>query len=141
MFRDSRTRDEKSIQQAKSYCARIAPVDIAESGGGTEAMINLQSYPRRKPQVIAQKASNDFLLFNMDDGNYYSLNEVGCRIWELCDGTHSVQEIIDTMAQEYDEARDVLAGDVVEFLEKFLSDKLIVELAQSEPSVVSHPTR
>jgi len=103
-------------------------------------MIDLQGYPRRKQQVIAQKASNDFLLFNMDDGNYYSLNEVGCRIWELCDGTHSVQQIIDTLAQEYDEARDVLAGDVVEFLEKFLSDKLIVELAQSEPSVVSHPT-
>lgn len=104
-------------------------------------MINFQSYPRRKEQVIAQKASNDFLLFNMNDGNYYSLNEVGCRIWELCDGTHSIDQIIDALAKEYDEAKEVLTGDVVEFLEKFRTDKLIVELAQSEPSVVSHPTR
>lgn len=104
-------------------------------------MMNLQSYPRRKEQVIAQKASNDFLLFNMDDGNYYSLNEVGCRIWELCDGRNSIEQIVDTLAKEYDQAKDVLAGDVVEFLERFLSDKLIVELAQSEPSVLSHPTR
>jgi coenzyme PQQ biosynthesis protein PqqD len=104
-------------------------------------MINLQSYPRRKEQVIAQKASKDFLLFNMDDGNYYSLNEVGCRIWELCDGRHSTGQIIDTLAQEYDEAKEVLAEDVVEFLEQFRNDKLILELAQSEPSVASHPTR
>lgn len=104
-------------------------------------MINLQSYPRRKQQVIAQKASADFLLFNMDDGNYYSLNEVGRRIWELCDGTHSIEQIIDALAQEYDEAKEVLAGDVVDFLEKFRNDKLIVELTQSEPSVASPPTR
>ncbi len=104
-------------------------------------MINLQGYPRRKEQVIAQKASADFLLFNMDDGKYYSLNEVGCRIWELCDGSHSTEQIIDTLAQEYDEAKEVLAEDVVEFLERFRNDKLIVELAQSEPSVASHPTR
>lgn len=103
-------------------------------------MTNLHSYPRRREQVIAQKASNDFLLFNMDDGNYYSLNEVGCRIWELCDGKHSIEQIVDTLAKEYDEAKEVLAGDVVEFIEKFRNDKLIVELAQSEPSAVSHPT-
>jgi coenzyme PQQ biosynthesis protein PqqD len=109
--------------------------------GGLKIVMNLQRYARRKEQVIAQKASNDFLLFNMDDGNYYSLNEVGSRIWELCDGTHSIEQIIDALAQEYDEDKDVLAEDVVEFLERFQSDKLIVEVAQSEPSVVSHPTR
>jgi coenzyme PQQ biosynthesis protein PqqD len=103
-------------------------------------VMKLQRSPRRKEQVIAQKASNDFLLFNMDDGNYYSLNEVGARIWELCDGTHSIEEIIDTLAREYDEAKNVLAEDVVEFLERFQRDKLIVEVAQSEPSIASHPT-
>jgi coenzyme PQQ biosynthesis protein PqqD len=104
-------------------------------------MASFQSCPRRKDEVIFQKASNDFLLFNMDDGNYYSLNEVGSRIWELCDGTRSVEQIIDTLAQEYDAAKELLAQDVVEFLERFRNGKLIVEVAHSESSVVSHPAR
>jgi hypothetical protein len=49
-------------------------------------MKNRESCPKRGEQVIAQKASNDLLLFNIDDGNYYSLNAIGSRIWELCDG-------------------------------------------------------
>lgn len=99
--------------------------------GGTYIM-DLQSHPQRKEQVIAQKASKDFLLFNMDDGNYYSLNDVGCRIWQLCDGSHSVAQIIDTLSAEYDVSGDVLSQDVIEVLESFSSGSLIGETIPAE---------
>lgn len=95
--------------------------------------MNLQCYPQRKEQVIAQKASSDFLLFDMNDGNYYSLNEVGCRIWELCDGNHSLAQIIETLVAEYDAAAETLAEDVWELIEKLRTGKLIVEKARTEP--------
>lgn len=94
--------------------------------------MNLESYPQRKEQVIAQKASKDFLLFNMDDGNYYSLNEVGCRIWQLCDGTRSVAALVETLSAEYDVSADVLAQDVLDMLEEFRSGKLIAETTPAE---------
>lgn len=90
--------------------------------------MDLQSYPQRKEQIIAQKASKDFLLFNMDDGNYYSLNDVGCRVWELCDGTRSVADIIGILSAEYDVSTDVLAQDVIEVLDQFSNGKLVSEL-------------
>jgi Coenzyme PQQ synthesis protein D (PqqD) len=95
--------------------------------------MNLQSYPQRKDQVIAQKASSDFLLFNMNDGNYYSLNEVGCRIWELCDGHHSVAQLVEILASEYDAPVETLAKDALEVLDTLQSRKLVVELARTEP--------
>jgi len=95
--------------------------------------MNLQSRPQRREQVIAQKASKDFLLFNMDDGNYYSLNEVGCRIWQLCDGTRSVAEIIEGLCAEYDVSSDVLAQDVLGMLAEFSNGKLISEATPAEP--------
>jgi coenzyme PQQ biosynthesis protein PqqD len=104
-------------------------------------MMNLQSYPQRKEQVIAQKASNDFLLFDMNDGNYYSLNEVGCRIWELCDGNRSVAELIQSLAAEYDAPAESLANDVLELIEKLQSGKLIVEHARTEPLTSSRVNR
>ena len=89
-------------------------------------MMNRESCPKRMEQVIVQKASNDLLLFNMDDGNYYSLNDIGGRIWELCDGNHSVSQFVVALAAEYDVSAEVLEKDIVELLEGFQNGKLII---------------
>ena len=89
-------------------------------------MNNRDSCPKRGEQVIAQKAANDLLLFNLEDGNYYSLNEIGSRIWELCDGNHSVSQVVAALAGEYDASDQVLEKDVLELLEDFRRGKLIV---------------
>ena len=88
--------------------------------------MNRENCPKRGEQVIAQKASNDLLLFNIDDGNYYSLNEIGSRIWELCDGNHSVSQLVAVLAAEYDTTNEDLEKDVAELLETLQSGKLIV---------------
>jgi len=89
-------------------------------------MINHQSRPKRMEQVIAQKASDDWLLFNVSDGNYYSLNDIGGRIWELCDGTRTVSQLVTVLAAEYDASTGVLEKDIVELLEGLQNGKLIV---------------
>jgi hypothetical protein len=89
-------------------------------------VINHESCPKRGNQVIVQRAANDLLLFNMEDGNYYSLNEIGGRIWELCDGNHSVSQVIAALAVEYDASEQVLEQDVLELLQDFRKGKLIV---------------
>jgi len=89
-------------------------------------MITLESCPQRGEQVIAQKASNEFLLLNMEDGNYYSLNEIGGRIWELCDGKRSVSQVVAALATEYEAPGATLQNDVIELLEDFHKGKLIV---------------
>jgi coenzyme PQQ biosynthesis protein PqqD len=91
-----------------------------------QKMMNRKACPKRGPQVIAQKGSNDLLLFNMEDGNYYSLNEIGGRIWELCDGSHSVSQVVESLAAEYGAPQEVLEKDVTELLEDLQGGKLIV---------------
>jgi len=89
-------------------------------------MIDRESCPKRTAQVIAQKASNDWLLLNMEDGNYFSLNEIGGRIWELCDGNRSVSQLAAALAAEYDTSTEVLEKDILELLEHLQNGKLIV---------------
>lgn len=88
--------------------------------------MNREICPKRGAQVIAQKAANDLLLFNIDDGNYYSLNEIGSRIWELCDGNHSVSQLVGVLAAEYNAPNEDLEKDVAELLETLQSGNLIV---------------
>jgi pyrroloquinoline quinone biosynthesis protein D len=88
-------------------------------------MANVDYCPRRKRDVIAQLGANATLLLNMGDGSYYSLNEVGGRIWELCDGTRTVAQLVSTLAAAYDVAMQTLELDVVELLEGLRTKNLI----------------
>lgn len=49
-------------------------------------------------------------------GMMHQLNLVGGRIWALCDGSRTVEEIADALADEFDVARTEVAGDVQEFV-------------------------
>lgn len=88
---------------------------------------NGTSCPRRQEQIIVQKGSKEVLLFNMDDGSYYALNEVGSRIWELCDGTHGVEQMVCTVAKEYGAPTEMVEMDVLELLDELRSKNLVVE--------------
>jgi Coenzyme PQQ synthesis protein D (PqqD) len=88
---------------------------------------NFDTCPRRQEQIIVQKGSKEVLLFNMDDGSYYALNEVGNRIWELCDGTHKVAQLVCMLAKEYNAPADIIETDILELLEDLRSKNLIVE--------------
>jgi len=88
---------------------------------------NFDRCPRRQEQIIVQKGSKDALLFNMDDGSYYALNEVGNRIWELCDGTHRVAQLVRILAKEYNAPAEIIETDILELLEDLRSKNLIVE--------------
>ncbi len=88
---------------------------------------NSGTCPKRQEQIIVQKGSNDVLLFNMEDGSYYALNEVGNRIWELCDGTHGVAQLVAVLAKEYDAPAKIIEMDIQEVLDELRSKKLIVD--------------
>jgi hypothetical protein len=88
---------------------------------------NFDGRPRRQQQIIAQKGSDEVLLFNMDDGSYYALNEVGNRIWELCDGRHGMAEMVGVLAKEYNAPAEMIQTDILEVLEDLLSKNLIAE--------------
>lgn len=90
-------------------------------------IVNADYCPKRKGDVIAQQGANAMLLLNMGDGSYYSLNEVGGRIWELCDGTHTLVQLVSTLSVEYDVPPATLETDIAELLDGLRSKNLIGE--------------
>jgi hypothetical protein len=95
---------------------------------------NLVGCPQRQDQIIVQKASRDVLLFNMDTGSYYALNEVGERIWNLCDGTHTVAQLVGILAKEYNAPAEIIETDILELLEDLRSKNLIVDCGRDRMS-------
>ena len=102
-------------------------VAIGQSKMTMKKITHFDGGPRRQEQIIVQKGSQDVLLFNMDDGSYYALNEVGNRIWELCDGAHGMAEMVCILAKEYDAPAEIIETDIQEVLDDLRSKNLIVE--------------
>jgi hypothetical protein len=89
-------------------------------------VIGLVSNPRHGPKVITQQGAEALILLNLDDGHYYALDEVGRRVWELCDGSRTVAEIVLAVGQEYDAPVQSIEADVLELLTDLARDKLVV---------------
>lgn len=88
-------------------------------------MIGLGSRLRRKEDVLAQQVEDKEILLRLGSGEYYALDAVGRRIWDLCDGTRSVGEIVATVGEEYDAPQDIIQADALELLQELLDEKLV----------------
>ena len=84
---------------------------------------------RGREGVVKQRASTSLVLLDIESGEYYSLNEVGDRVWELCDGSRSIRAVIAEISREYDASEDVIATDVTELLEELVGANLLVEVS------------
>ena len=53
--------------------------------------------------------------------NIYSTNDTGARIWELMDGTRSLEQIVREIIEEYEVEESMAVQDAVEFVTKLLA--------------------
>jgi hypothetical protein len=76
--------------------------------------------------VIAQRVQLETVLFEMNSGHYYSLNELGAKTWELLDGNRTVREIAECLASEYDAPADLIEPDIESLLKDLLACGLLL---------------
>jgi Coenzyme PQQ synthesis protein D (PqqD) len=91
---------------------------------GPEVMLGRRL--RRKDGVLAQEARGQTVLLRLEDGGYYALDEVGARIWELCDGDRAVEEIVAVLCAEFDAPEPIVRADALEFIGELRRERLLV---------------
>ena len=64
-------------------------------------------------------------MMNLDKGEYFMMNEVGSRIWEIISEPVNVKGIIDTLRSEYEVDEETCKDTVVEFLGRLNNADLI----------------
>lgn len=97
---------------------------------GTIVRMRLDSRPARAERVIAHRGDEELLLLDPEDGSYYALEEVGARIWELCDGNRLASDIAATLEAEFDAQPDEIRADLLELLDELSGRKLVVDAAR-----------
>jgi hypothetical protein len=75
--------------------------------------------------VVGTRQGDTTVLLDVNGGMYYTLNEVGGRIWELLGTGVAVPAIVEQLQAEYDVAPETLAANTATLIDRLLKAKLV----------------
>lgn len=87
---------------------------------------NRKKYPKPHPQTAGRVIDGEAVLILSDSSEVNVLNLVGSRIFELSDGTHTIAEITETIASEYDVSVEQAEADITTFLQQMINRQVMV---------------
>lgn len=86
----------------------------------------LTSRPKQKSNVMGQEVLEEMVVYDAETEIGYSLNGSARSIWDLCDGTRSVEEICRVLAEPLDVSSDLLHEDVTTLVKELSKLGLLV---------------
>jgi hypothetical protein len=86
----------------------------------------MSNYPKRRSNLSWRQLGDFTLILDSQiNKEVHHLNDVGALIWELCDGSHSIDEIKDQLCNEYDVTPDIALDDINSLLEEMQQKGLL----------------
>ena len=95
------------------------------------------SFRVNSPKVIQETIDGEVVIVNLDNGNYYSLDNVGTDIWSLIESGAAVAEIVDGITQRYEGNHIDVENAVNQFVAELQQEALIVPDGAKEPEGIT----
>ena len=87
-----------------------------------ESMVRGDQVPERSQSMAWQTIQGETVLLHVDGKKLMGLNEVGACVWDLADGTRSIEEIIHTVAAKFQTpSEEAAAADVQAFVGELIA--------------------
>ena len=80
--------------------------------------------------VLARQASGETVLLNLQSEQYYGLDGVGTRLWELVEAGTTFGDAVRTLLEEYDVERAALVADLEALVAELHENGLVAIDAQ-----------
>ncbi|MEO0284861.1 MAG: PqqD family protein [candidate division WOR-3 bacterium] len=77
-------------------------------------------------KIVFRKEEDGALLYNLETGEIKILNEVGAFIFELCDGKHDKEEIINEIIKNFEIDKNTAEKDFDIFIKEMEKENLIL---------------
>jgi sorbitol-specific phosphotransferase system component IIA len=88
-------------------------------------MVTLEDSISINEDVLVQELSGEFILLNLENEEYYGLDDVGSSIWSFLRELGSLQLAFDRLLERYDVEPQVLKQDLLEIVEKWIQNDLV----------------
>ena len=75
--------------------------------------------------IVVSDIDDEKVMMSVENGQYYNLDSVGSRVWELIVKPVKVSELIDALLLKYDVDRETCERDVLAFLSELHKDGIL----------------
>lgn len=87
--------------------------------------IKLDSIICKKEEIDDSDLDGEKVMMNLDKGQYFMMNSVGSRIWEIINEPISLRDIICILVDEYDITPNKCEGSLKKFIKELWESELI----------------
>ena len=87
--------------------------------------INLDTVINKNLEIDDTDLDGEKVMMNLDKGEYFMMNEVGSRIWDIIIEPINVKGIIEALLSEYAVDEETCTDTVIEFLGRLNNAELI----------------
>jgi len=88
--------------------------------------LSTQSVIIKNKSILENEIDGEKIMLNIDNGEYYGLDKIASRIWELLNEKIEIESLIQQLLEEYEIDYETCKNDVLEFLDELIKKKLIV---------------
>ena len=87
--------------------------------------LELDSCIVRDPDLVATEMDGELVMMSIERGEYFGLNRVGSRIWELLHSPMRMHELCDRLEQEFEIDAARCREEVLAFVGELLEQGLV----------------
>ena len=87
----------------------------------------------RNEATVFTDLDDTIVMMDVEEGQYYELDQIGARIWTLLETGRSVADLCDALSAEFDVDPDTCRRDTLEFLQTACTMR-IVHIQPVQPS-------
>lgn len=80
---------------------------------------------QRNNDCVAAMVADELVVLSVDLGRYFGLNPTAARVWELLEQPRTMEELCDSLAEEYEIQPDACRLEVTALLEDLQKEGLV----------------
>jgi len=88
--------------------------------------LDMSSVIKKRDDLVSAPIDKETALMSIEQGNYYGIDEVGTRIWEIISDETTVSDLCGKLLDEFEVDEETCREETLRFLEDLASEKLIV---------------
>lgn len=89
---------------------------------GATVELSAHSIPRKSERIAAREIDGRAIVVMLDARKLHTLNGVGTRVFDLCDGTRDVAAIAAEIAKEFEVESGIAERDALAFLTQLIAE-------------------
>lgn len=91
-----------------------------------DLQLDLQTTVARNGDIIFSDMGEETVMMSIEKGEYYGLDAIGRRVWELLETTQTVSSLCSRLCEEFEVTQEQCSRDVLTFLQTLAEKDLII---------------